>query len=73
VNLSSRASYRHGGRGPLTTDLVKTPLIKALIGDVIGLGLKPTLGIEINPTSSPLISIDEKPSGSFLDLIVMSH
>jgi hypothetical protein len=73
VNLSLRASYRHGGRGPLPTDLVKTPLNKALIGDVIGLGLKPTLGIEINLTSSPLISIDEKPSGSFLDLIVMSH
>jgi hypothetical protein len=34
VNLNSQASYRHGGSGPLTTNLVKTPLIKKLIGDV---------------------------------------
>jgi hypothetical protein len=40
ANLDSRASYRHGGRGPLTTDLMKTPPIKALIGDVMGLGRK---------------------------------
>jgi hypothetical protein len=32
VNLGSRASYRHGGRGPLPTDLVVTPLIKVLRG-----------------------------------------
>jgi hypothetical protein len=32
VNLGSRASYRHGGRDPLPTDLVVTPLFKALTG-----------------------------------------
>jgi hypothetical protein len=30
VNLGSCASYRHGGRGPLPTDLVVTPPFKAL-------------------------------------------
>jgi hypothetical protein len=32
VNLDSRASYMHGSRGPLPTDLVVTPPIKALSG-----------------------------------------
>jgi hypothetical protein len=32
MNLGSRASYRHGGRGPLPMDLVVTPPIKALRG-----------------------------------------
>lgn len=54
INLGLRASYRHGGRDPLTTDLMKTPLIKALIGDMMGSNLvsKPTLDIEINLTKS---------------------
>jgi hypothetical protein len=30
ANLGSRFSYRHGGRAPLTTDLVKAPPIKVL-------------------------------------------
>jgi hypothetical protein len=30
VNLGSRASYRHGDRGPLPINLVVTPSIKAL-------------------------------------------
>jgi hypothetical protein len=30
VNLGSRASYRHDGRGPLSTDLVVMPPFKAL-------------------------------------------
>jgi hypothetical protein len=29
-NLGSRASYSHGGRGPPSTDLLVTPLIKTL-------------------------------------------
>jgi hypothetical protein len=45
VNVGLRASYRHDGRGPLTTDLVKMLPIKTLIGDVKGLGLKLVLGI----------------------------
>jgi hypothetical protein len=54
ANLGSQASYRHGGRDPLTTDLMKTPPIKALIGDMMGSNLvsKPTLDIEINLTKS---------------------
>jgi hypothetical protein len=32
VNLGLRAFYRHGGRGPLLTDLVVTPPINALRG-----------------------------------------
>jgi hypothetical protein len=32
VNLGSRTSYRHDSRGPLSTDLVVTPSIKALRG-----------------------------------------
>jgi hypothetical protein len=36
VNLGSHASYRHGGRGPLPTDLVVTPPIKALMGETSG-------------------------------------
>jgi hypothetical protein len=32
MNLGSRASYMHDSRGPLPTDLVSTPLIKALRG-----------------------------------------
>jgi hypothetical protein len=30
MNLGSRASYRYDDRGPLPTDLVVTPPIKAL-------------------------------------------
>jgi hypothetical protein len=30
VNLGLRASYMHDGRGPLSTDLVATPLFKVL-------------------------------------------
>jgi hypothetical protein len=30
VNLGSHAFYRYGGRGLLSTDLMVTPLIKAL-------------------------------------------
>jgi hypothetical protein len=33
VNLDSRASYRHGGRGPLPMDLVVMTLFKALTGE----------------------------------------
>jgi hypothetical protein len=33
VNLDSRVSYRHGGRGPLPTDPVITPPFKALTGE----------------------------------------
>jgi hypothetical protein len=33
VNLGSRASYRHDGRGPLSTDPVVTPPFKALTGE----------------------------------------
>jgi hypothetical protein len=33
MNLDSRASYRHGGRGPLPTVLVVTPPFKALMGE----------------------------------------
>jgi hypothetical protein len=36
VNLNSCSSYRHGGRGPLPTDLVVTPPIKALTGEAPG-------------------------------------
>jgi hypothetical protein len=36
VNLGSRAFYRHGDRGPLPTDLVVTPPIKALRGEAPG-------------------------------------
>jgi hypothetical protein len=36
VNLGSRASYRHDGRGPLPMDLVVTPLFKALTGETSG-------------------------------------
>jgi hypothetical protein len=32
VNLGSRASYSHGGRSPLLTDIVVTPSIKTLKG-----------------------------------------
>jgi hypothetical protein len=48
ANLGLRASYRHGGRDPLPTDVVVTPLILTLREGCRGLGLKPTLGIEIN-------------------------
>jgi hypothetical protein len=34
MNFGSRASYRYGGRGPLPTDPVVTPMFKALTGDV---------------------------------------
>jgi hypothetical protein len=44
VNLGSRASYRHGGRGPLPTDPVVTPEMRR------GLDLPPNPDIEINPT-----------------------
>jgi hypothetical protein len=33
VNLDSRASYRHDGRGPLPMDLTVTPPFKALTGE----------------------------------------
>jgi hypothetical protein len=59
VNLGSRGSYKHGGRGPQSTDLVVTPSFKALTGEAPGLSLPPNSGIEINPTFSPLISIDQ--------------
>jgi hypothetical protein len=36
VNLGLRASYRHGGRGPLPTDLVVTPPFMALTGEASG-------------------------------------
>jgi hypothetical protein len=36
VNLGSRASYRHDGRGPLPTNLVLTPPFKALTGEAPG-------------------------------------
>jgi hypothetical protein len=36
VNLGSRASYRHGGRDPLPTDLVVTPPFEALTGEAPG-------------------------------------
>jgi hypothetical protein len=36
VNLGSRASYRHGGRGALPTDPVVTPSFKALTGEAPG-------------------------------------
>jgi hypothetical protein len=36
VNLGSRASYSHGGRGSLPTDPVVTPPFKALTGEVPG-------------------------------------
>jgi hypothetical protein len=36
MNLGSRASYRHGGRDPLPTDLVVTPPFKALTGEASG-------------------------------------
>jgi hypothetical protein len=36
VNLGSRASYRHGGRGPLPMDPVVTPPFKALTGEAPG-------------------------------------
>jgi hypothetical protein len=35
MHLGSQVSYRHGGRGLLTTNLVKTPSIEALTGDVM--------------------------------------
>jgi hypothetical protein len=36
MNLGSCASYRHGGRDPLPTDLVVTPPFKTLTGEVSG-------------------------------------
>jgi hypothetical protein len=36
VNLGSRASYRHDGRGPLPTNPVVTPPFKALTGEAPG-------------------------------------
>jgi hypothetical protein len=36
MNLGSRASYEHGGRGPLPTDLMVTPPFKALTGEAPG-------------------------------------
>jgi hypothetical protein len=33
LNLNSRASYRHGGRGSLPTDSVVTASFKALMGE----------------------------------------
>jgi hypothetical protein len=54
MNLGSRASYRHSGRSPLPTDLVVTSPIKALRGVDGDLVSKRKLGIEINPTFSPL-------------------
>jgi hypothetical protein len=59
MNLDSCDSYRHSGRGSLSTDLVVTPPIKALRGVDGDLVSKRKLGIEINPTLSPLISIDQ--------------
>jgi hypothetical protein len=59
MNFGSRASYRHGGRGPLSTDLVVTPPFKALTREAPGLDLPLNPDIEINPTFSPLISIDQ--------------
>jgi hypothetical protein len=35
MHLGSQVSYRHDGRGLLTTNLVKTPSIEALTGDVM--------------------------------------
>jgi hypothetical protein len=36
TNLSSRASYRHGGRGPLPTKCREMPPIKTLMGETSG-------------------------------------
>jgi hypothetical protein len=36
MNLDSRASYRHGGRGPLPTDPVIKPPFKTLTGEAPG-------------------------------------
>jgi hypothetical protein len=36
TDLSSRASYRHGGRGPLPTKRRETSTIKALTGEASG-------------------------------------
>jgi hypothetical protein len=36
VNLGSYASYRHDGRGPLSTDPVVTSLFKVLTGEAPG-------------------------------------
>jgi hypothetical protein len=60
VNLGSWAFYRHGGRGPLSTDLVVMPPIKALSGRWWGFGLQPIPVVEINLTFSSLILIDQR-------------
>jgi hypothetical protein len=36
MNLGSSVSYRHGGRGPLSTKRRETPPIKALMGEAPG-------------------------------------
>jgi hypothetical protein len=50
VNLCSRASYRHGGRDPLPTDLVVTPLLKTLTEETSETRSPTDPDIEINPT-----------------------
>jgi hypothetical protein len=54
-NLGSWASYSACGRGPLTTKMGKTPLIKALRGEATGTrSSTKDPDIEINPTPSSI-------------------
>jgi hypothetical protein len=50
VNLSSCASYRHDGRGQLSTDLVVTSLIKTLTKEALETRIPLNPDIEIKPT-----------------------
>jgi hypothetical protein len=50
MNLSSRASYRHDGRGLLPIKRRETFSIKALTGEAPGPTLQPNPNIEMNNT-----------------------